>query len=123
MEMVRELQPGILVNDRLEVGGDFTTPEQYQPAGGMMVDGKPVLWEACQTLNGSWGYHRDNLDWKSVDMLVKMLIDTRVQRRQHAAQRRPQCARRVRTARPGPSARYRRMDAPAWSLHLWLRPE
>ncbi len=42
----------------------------------MMIDGKPVLWEACQTLNGSWGYHRDNLDWKSVDMLVQMLIDT-----------------------------------------------
>ena len=35
-----------------------------------------VIWEACQTLNGSWGYHRDNHDWKSVDMLVKMLIDT-----------------------------------------------
>jgi alpha-L-fucosidase len=76
MAMVRELQTGVLVNDRLEVGGDFTTPEQYQPAGGMMVDGKPVLWEACQTLNGSWGYHRDNLDWKSVDMLIKMLGDT-----------------------------------------------
>ena len=76
MAMVRELQPGILVNDRLEIGGDFVTPEQYQPAGAMMVDGKPVLWEACQTLNGSWGYHRDNLDWKSVDMLVKMIIDS-----------------------------------------------
>jgi alpha-L-fucosidase len=35
-----------------------------------------VVWEACQTLNGSWGYDRDNLDWKSVDMLVQMLIDT-----------------------------------------------
>ena len=76
MEMVRELQPGILVNNRLDYQGDFVTPEQYQPSGTMMVDGKPVLWEACQTLNGSWGYHRDNLDWKPVDMLVKMLVDT-----------------------------------------------
>ena len=76
MAMVRELQPGILVNNRLDIPGDFTTPEQYQPAGPMLIDGKPVLWEACQTLNGSWGYHRDNLDWKSVDMLVQMLIDT-----------------------------------------------
>lgn len=76
LQMVRELQPGILVNDRLEIGGDFVTPEQYQPVGGMMVDGKPVLWEACQTLNGSWGYHRDNLDWKSEDMLIRMLVDT-----------------------------------------------
>uniref|UniRef100_A0A540VG26 alpha-L-fucosidase n=2 Tax=Litorilinea aerophila TaxID=1204385 RepID=A0A540VG26_9CHLR len=76
MAMVRELQPHILVNDRLEVGGDFKTPEQYQPAGRLMVDGKPVVWEACQTLNGSWGYHRDNLDWKPVDMLIRMLVDT-----------------------------------------------
>jgi alpha-L-fucosidase len=27
-------------------------------------------------LNGSWGYHRDNLDWKPTVMLVRMLIDT-----------------------------------------------
>lgn len=76
MAMVRELQPGILVNNRLDIPGDFVTPEQYQPAGPMTVDGKPVLWEACQTLNGSWGYHRDNLDWKSPVMLIRMLIDT-----------------------------------------------
>jgi len=73
---VRELQPGILVNNRLEIPGDFTTPEQYQPRGWVTVDGKPVVWEACQTLNGSWGYDRDNLDWKTPDMLIRMLIDS-----------------------------------------------
>jgi len=76
MAMVRELQPGIVVNDRLEIGGDFKTPEQYQPRGWMEVGGKPVVWEACQTLNGSWGYDRDNLDWKPMEMLVQMLVDT-----------------------------------------------
>ena len=76
VKMVRELQPGIILNDRLETGGDLVTPEQYQPREWMKVDGKPVLWEACQTLNGSWGYHRDNLDWKSTEMLIKMLVDT-----------------------------------------------
>jgi len=76
LAMVRELQPGIIVNDRLEIGGDIKTPEQVQPREWVKVDGKPVVWEACQTLNGSWGYDRDNLDWKSVDMLVQMLIDT-----------------------------------------------
>ncbi len=76
--MVRELQPGIIVNDRLDLPeeADFKTPEQYQPRGWMEVNGKRVVWEACQTLNGSWGYDRDNLDWKPVDMLVQMLIDT-----------------------------------------------
>jgi alpha-L-fucosidase len=75
MAMVHDLQPTALINDRLEVGGDFKTPEQYQPAGRMMVNGEPVTWEACQTLNGSWGYHRDNLDWKPVGMLIRMLVD------------------------------------------------
>jgi alpha-L-fucosidase len=76
MAMVRQLQPHILVNDRLDLNGDFRTPEQYQPHGRLEVDGRPAIWEACQTLNGSWGYDRDNLDWKPVGMLVQMLIDT-----------------------------------------------
>jgi alpha-L-fucosidase len=75
MAMVRELQPGIIVNDRMGIGGDVKTPEQYQPRGWPQVDGTPVVWEACQTLNGSWGYDRDNLDWKSTEMLVRMLVD------------------------------------------------
>ena len=76
LAMVRQLQPGIVVNDRLGIPGDFVTPEQYQPAGPMTApDGKPIRWEACQTLNGSWGYDRDNLDYKPVDLLVRMLVD------------------------------------------------
>ncbi len=75
MAMVRELQPGIIVNDRLGIPGDLVTPEQYQPDRPMEVDGHPVLWEACQTLNGSWGYDRDNHDYKDVDLLVRMLVD------------------------------------------------
>jgi alpha-L-fucosidase len=77
LEMVRGLQPGIVVNDRLDLPGqgDVATPEQYQPFGPMVVKGGAGLWEACQTLNGSWGYDRDNLDWKPPEMLVKMLVD------------------------------------------------
>jgi alpha-L-fucosidase len=76
VQMVHELQPNILINNRTEVGGDFQTPEQVQPRNWVQVDGKPVTWEACQTLNGSWGYDRDNLDWKSPDLLVRMLVDS-----------------------------------------------
>ncbi len=75
LAMIRELQPAIVVNDRLEIPGDLVTPEQYQPAGPMMDDGEPVTWEACQTLNGSWGYDRDNLNYKPVDLLIRMLVD------------------------------------------------
>ncbi len=78
VRMVRELQPGIILNDRLDLpeSADVRTPEQYQPRGWMEVGGKRVMWEACQTLNGSWGYDRDNLDWKPVEMLVQMLVDS-----------------------------------------------
>ncbi|HLQ72230.1 MAG TPA: alpha-L-fucosidase [Bacillota bacterium] len=75
-QMVRQLQPDILLNDRMDLNRGVFTPEQYQPIQPPERDGLPVLWEACQTMNGSWGYHRDNQDWKPSEMLVKMLIDT-----------------------------------------------
>jgi alpha-L-fucosidase len=76
LAMLRQLQPGMLINDRTGLPGDFVTPEQYQPTGPMTRGGAPVLWEACQTLNGSWGYHRENRDFKSVGLLLRMLVDT-----------------------------------------------
>ena len=76
LALVRALQPDIVVNDRLAVPGDLVTPEQYQPSGPMVgADGEPLTWEACQTLNGSWGFDRDNADHKSVPLLVRMLVD------------------------------------------------
>ncbi|MGI6561229.1 MAG: alpha-L-fucosidase [Clostridia bacterium] len=76
IELVRKHQPDIIINDRLQIDQDIKTPEQYQPREWLKVNGKPVVWEACQTFSGSWGYNRDEESWKSVDMLVQMLIDT-----------------------------------------------
>ena len=76
IKKIRGLMPEIIINDRLQIDQDVKTPEQYQPREWVKVDGKPVVWEACQTFSGSWGYHRDEQTWKSVDMLVQMLIDT-----------------------------------------------
>lgn len=76
IKMIREMQPGIIINDRLQIDQDIKTPEQFMPREWVKVNGKPVIWEACHTFSGSWGYHRDEESWKSVDMLVKMLIDT-----------------------------------------------
>ncbi|MGU3646898.1 alpha-L-fucosidase [Microbacterium sp. C23T] len=76
LAMCRELQPEMLVNDRLGIPGDFVTPEQYQPTAPLMVDGVPQVWEACQTMNGSWGYHRDNTEQKPATLLVQMLSDS-----------------------------------------------
>lgn len=79
LKMVRELQPGIIVDNRLDLPNehaDIYTPEQFQPRGWVHVDGKPVVWEACQTFSGSWGYYRDEYSWKSPEQLVQMLINS-----------------------------------------------
>ena len=77
-KMIRELAPDVVLNDRadLDEGWDYKTPEQFQPRQWLHVDGEPVVWEACQTFSGSWGYHRDESSWKSVGQLVRMLINT-----------------------------------------------
>ncbi len=76
LRLIRELQPDILVNNRLGIDGDFVTPEQVQPLSWPEVAGERALWEGCQTLNGSWGYSHANHDWKSADLLVRLLIDS-----------------------------------------------
>ena len=76
--LTRERCPATLINNRLDLPGsaDFVTPEQYQPKKQPRdADGKPVVWEACQTFSGSWGYYRDEDSWKSVEQLLQMLID------------------------------------------------
>ena len=76
LKMIRSYQPDIIINDRLEIDQDVKTPEQFQPREWFKVDGKPVAWEACQTMSGSWGYYRDEESWKSVEMMIKMLVDS-----------------------------------------------
>lgn len=78
LKLVRSLQPDILINDRLDLegAGDFSSPEQYVPRDGIRdADGKLLPWEGCQTFSGSWGYHRDELTWKSGKQLIEMLIN------------------------------------------------
>ena len=75
-QLAKILQPDIIINDRLGLGRGVGTPEQYQKSSKADKDGKPIVWEACQTLNNSWGYDRDNLNWKSSEMVIKLLIDT-----------------------------------------------
>ncbi len=54
IERIRELQPGILINNRAHGVGDFLTPEwdlpKNQPQG---------WWENCASWFNGWGYRRD----------------------------------------------------------------
>lgn len=81
LKMVRELQPGIIVNDRLDLlevegGWDFTTPEQYKVSKWPEKNGQKVPWETCQTFSGSWGYYRDEMTWKDTKQLLVLLIES-----------------------------------------------
>ncbi len=65
--------PELIANNRLGNGvpGDTETPEQFVPATG--YPGKD--WETCMTMNDTWGYKSFDTNFKSVDMLLKNLID------------------------------------------------
>ncbi len=72
-KLVTELQPGIIINNRLGGGyqGDIQTPENHIPPGGF--PGKD--WEACMTMNGTWGFSKSDNNWKSARELIHNLAD------------------------------------------------
>ncbi len=81
LKMTRSLQPGIIVDDRLDLsdvegGFDFISPEQYKVAKWPEINGKRVAWETCQTFSGSWGYYRDENTWKSSAQLIELLVES-----------------------------------------------
>ena len=67
--MVFDLQPGIIVNNRNLLPGDFSTPEQE-----IVAEKGNRAWESCMTLNDSWGYQRADDDWKSAKTVLRNLI-------------------------------------------------
>ncbi len=81
IKLARSLQPGIIVDDRLDLkdvegGWDFVSPEQVKVAKWPEYNGKRVPWETCQTFSGSWGYYRDENTWKSPAQLLELLIES-----------------------------------------------
>ena len=81
----RSLQPSVIINNRVDKGraghagmttdtkyaGDYGTPEDQVPAQGL----PGVDWEACMTMNGTWGYSKRDDKWKSPESLIHHLID------------------------------------------------
>ena len=85
VNMVRELQPGIIIDNRLGgnmelstpelYAGDFEGPEQVIPHDGIYDElGRPIPWEACITLNNNWGYST-NKDYKSAQDVIHALVN------------------------------------------------
>lgn len=92
VDMVRTLQPGVIIDNRLEVSGegygslaacsptpyhgDFVTPEKMIPPHGIQdVRGHDLAWEACVTMNHNWGYCAHDHYYKSGEMLIKKLVE------------------------------------------------
>ena len=72
VEFVHELQPACLVSDRIGHGmGDYKGFGDNQVPGGK-VDG---VWETCGTTNDSWGIKRSDNNWKSPELLTKLLTN------------------------------------------------
>ncbi len=70
VEMIRSLQPGVVINDRLPGQGDYDTPEQFIP---------PVpparRWETCLTMNETWAWNPNDARYKSARALVHALCE------------------------------------------------
>jgi alpha-L-fucosidase len=66
-KMVRELQPDIIMNNRSGLPEDFATPEQR-------IQAADRPWEACMTMNDSWGYQRADDAWKTPKTVVRNVI-------------------------------------------------
>lgn len=92
MEMIRSLQPHIIVDNRLEASGDgggsiytnnpstysgdFASPEQIIPPVGVTdEDGNSIPWEACITLNNNWGYAASDSTYKSARTVIRKLVE------------------------------------------------
>jgi len=78
VKLIRELQPEIIIDNRLDLpgSGDIMTPEQNTPDDPLTDDdGNPVVWEGCQTFSGAWGYSRDELTWKTEKQCIDLLIN------------------------------------------------
>lgn len=81
---VRNLKPNIIINNRVGKGrsgmqgmnkyknaaGDFGTPEQE-----ILEIYSKEYWESCMTLNNSWGFSKEDQNWKSPQNLINTLVD------------------------------------------------
>ncbi|MDF7806332.1 alpha-L-fucosidase [Pontiellaceae bacterium B12219] len=71
---LRELSPDMIINNRVakrkEFKKDYGTPENSTP--GAALD---HIWEACWTVNHSWGFKKSDTNWKSTEVLIQKLID------------------------------------------------
>ena len=70
-EMLLQENPDAILNSRLQGHGDYATPEQGMP----ITRPKSPYWELCMTANDSWGYQRNDHNYKSIDQVIGIFTD------------------------------------------------
>src|SRR5260370_38162673 len=70
--MVHQYQPTALVSGRVgNNAGDYDTVGDNQVAVGPMKRD----WEAISTTNDTWGYKKDDNNWKPASVLIRQMGD------------------------------------------------
>jgi len=70
-DLVRSLQPDTLIDGRLGAAGDYVS------TGDNVIPSRvgDQAWETPATLNHTWGYRKDDQDWKSPGDVTFKLLD------------------------------------------------
>src|SRR5260221_9750098 len=69
--IVRTLQPNTLIDGRLGTEGDYrSTGDNVIPP-----DVSSEAWEVPATINHTWGFRKDDTDWKSAGQIAFKLVD------------------------------------------------
>jgi alpha-L-fucosidase len=71
VSVVKELQPDCIVSGRIGNGlGDYmTTSDNFIPSAPYEGD-----WEVPATLNDTWGFNKDDHNWKNPDDVIRLLV-------------------------------------------------
>lgn len=72
-DLVRKLQPATIISGRL--GGGVET--DYKSTGDNSIPATPIRedWEVPATLNNTWGYKKNDHNWKSAEVITRILFD------------------------------------------------
>ncbi len=70
-KMLLDRNPNTILNSRLNDQGDYATPEQGMP----ITRPGNKYWELCLTMNDSWGYQKNDHNYKTTDQVIGIFAD------------------------------------------------
>lgn len=71
VDLLRADNKNVIINSRIQGYGDYATPEQGVP----VTRPKDKYWELCMTINDSWGYQHNDLNYKTPYMMLRIFVD------------------------------------------------